>query len=356
LFSVANFAIEDHGDAILEVEQQPVQSSLAFKLSEKYLNSTWSQSVNDEINPVEEAYIAGNQSGHNTMISGEYSTGFLTQLRYVSKRTILNLVRNPQTSMLQLVIVLFFALIVGVIYLQLDDNVDSAIQNRVGAFFFIIMNQVFGNLSAVELFIKERSIFVHESASGFYRVSAYFFAKVFCDLVPMRLVPLSAFCVITYFMIGLQTFVDKFFIYYLSLFLTTMAASAIGFCVGASVRVFAIANLLIALCYVIMMVFGGLLVNLNTMADWLSWLQYLSIIRYCLNVLSINELKDLDVYSYVNDTKILIENAGINYLDKQGIPHETAWDLWQNVMALGLITIGIMLLAYIQLRRIPKLK
>ena len=31
---------------------------------------------------------------------------------------------------------------------------------RVGAFFFIVMNQIFGNLSAVELFIKERKIFV----------------------------------------------------------------------------------------------------------------------------------------------------------------------------------------------------
>lgn len=56
--------------------------------------------------------------------------------------------------------------------------------------------------------------------------------------------------------LGLQVYVEKFFIFFLSLFLTTMAASSIGFCVGASVRVFAIANLLIALCYVIMMVGG----------------------------------------------------------------------------------------------------
>lgn len=32
-----------------------------------------------------------------------------------------------------------------------------------GAFFFIVMNQVFGNLSAVELFIKERAIFMQET-------------------------------------------------------------------------------------------------------------------------------------------------------------------------------------------------
>ena len=31
---------------------------------------------------------------------------------------------------------------------------------RLGAFFFVMMNQVFANMSAIELFIKEREIFV----------------------------------------------------------------------------------------------------------------------------------------------------------------------------------------------------
>ena len=42
----------------------------------------------------------------------------------------------------------------------------------------------------------------HESARGFYRVSVYFVAKTFCDLIPMRIIPLCPFSVIAYFMIG----------------------------------------------------------------------------------------------------------------------------------------------------------
>ena len=45
----------------------------------------------------------------------------------------------------------------------------------------------------------------HENASGFYRVSSYFFSKILCDFVPMRLVPLCAYSVITYFMVGKNT-------------------------------------------------------------------------------------------------------------------------------------------------------
>jgi hypothetical protein len=31
------------------------------------------------------------------------------------------------------------------------------------------MSFMFGNLSAIELFIRERPIFIHEKASGYYR-------------------------------------------------------------------------------------------------------------------------------------------------------------------------------------------
>lgn len=155
---------------------------------------------------------------------------------------------------LQIFIALFMGVIVGVIYLQLDLSYPAGVQNRIGALFFIIQNQIFSNMSAVELFIKERVVFVHESASGFYRVSSYFFAKIFSDFIPMRLLPLIAFSIITYFMIGLQMDVSKFFIFFLTLFLTTMCGSAICFMMSATVRVFAVANLLCILTFIMMMV------------------------------------------------------------------------------------------------------
>lgn len=42
----------------------------------------------------------------------------------------------------------------------------------------------------------------HENVSGYYRVSAYFLAKVFCDVIPLRMIPVILFSVIVYFMFG----------------------------------------------------------------------------------------------------------------------------------------------------------
>lgn len=85
----------------------------------------------------------------------------------------------------------------------------------------MIMNQVFTNLSAIDLFVRQRKVFVlvvysnellirvqftlcsNENLSGYYRVSVYFLAKATVDLFCYRFFPLCFFTVITYFMLGM---------------------------------------------------------------------------------------------------------------------------------------------------------
>ncbi|XP_033741263.1 broad substrate specificity ATP-binding cassette transporter ABCG2-like isoform X2 [Pecten maximus] len=324
------------------------------KLVQGYKKSRWYQSIKSYVEPIHNSYLEKKQAGTVVrMPKVEYATSFLTQFSVVSQRTMKNLIRNPQTSIMQVMVMVVFGAIVGAIYWQIDDDCTSGIQNRVGVFFFVVMNQVFGNLSAVELFIKERAIFMHENVSGFYRVSSYFCSKIFCDVVPMRLIPVSIFAVITYFMIGLQVDVGKFFLYLLSLFLVTLSASGFAFFFSASVRIFAVANLCIALCYVFMMVFGGLLVNLDSIADWLEWIKWFSIFRYGLNALLVNELKDLNLY---NKTTGQICGTGMEELIRQGIEFESDWDLYHNYVALFCIAFILLFFSYIQLLRVKKLK
>jgi len=248
---------------------------------------------------------------------------------------------------------IIFGVIVGAIYYQLKKD-EHGIQNRVGVFFFLVMNMIFGNLSAVELFIKERPIFIHESASGYYRISVYFLAKVICDLIPLRLVPIAGFSAIVYFMTGLDTDVTKFLIFTLTLLLTSLCACGVAFFVSACVRTFAIANLLIALPYVFMMVFGGVLVNLNSVLDWLSWIKYVSIFRYAIESLEINELHGMN-FTCPRNASVFGQcvSRGDEYLASQGI---SVSDLWYNEIALASMTVILMTFAYIALRLIKKEK
>ncbi|XP_053393645.1 broad substrate specificity ATP-binding cassette transporter ABCG2-like isoform X2 [Mercenaria mercenaria] len=324
------------------------------KLVSAYNQSPWKRKLTSELDPILQEHESRISRGVVKRLPPiEYATSGFTQFLYCSQRTLRNLIRNPAVSVLQVLTMVIFAVVVGAIYWQIDDSCKSGLQNRTGAFFFIIMNMVFGNLSAVELFIKNRAIFLHENVSGFYRVSAYFISTVLCDVIPMRFLPTLAFSAVVYYMLGFITAFEKFLVFFLGLFLVSMAASAISFCISALVRIFAVANLLIAMAYVVMMVFSGLLVNLDTIPDFLEWLKYISIFRYSLNALNINELKGM---TFVNST--VDENCitGNEYLDIQNIAYDTDWDLWSNYVALGVISVGFLILAYLRLLFMNKLR
>ncbi|XP_040002494.1 broad substrate specificity ATP-binding cassette transporter ABCG2b [Xiphias gladius] len=315
-------------------------------LATKYRQSQLYQNVLEELDHVNQSVAELVKSQD---VAASYATSFCYQMRVVCGRTVLNTLRNPQTSYAQFALNIFFALLVGLIYYQMPLTLPEGLQNRSGAFFFLIINMVFGNLSAVELFINERAIFVHENSSGYYRTSVYFLSKIFADLIPNRIIPIFVFSGIAYFMMGLKPDCEAFLCFALTMSLVSLAGVGLAFLVSASVSSFAMANILIALPFVFMMVFGGYLVNLNAMLSWLSWLKWISIFRYGLNAAFINEMKGQLFYS--NSTII----PGEQFLKGQDIDY-SVWGFWQNQVALLGIIVVCMFLAYVQLRRINRWK
>ncbi|XP_064872508.1 broad substrate specificity ATP-binding cassette transporter ABCG2-like isoform X3 [Oncorhynchus nerka] len=283
-------------------------------LAVSYRQSTQYQRVVEELDHLTQG-LEGGVGGQGQ--KADYVTSFWYQMRIVGGRMVVNSLRNPQTSYAQLALNIFFALLVGLIYYQIPLTLPEALQNRMGAFFFLIINMVFGNLSAVELFINERALFIHENSSGYYRTSVYFLSKIFADLIPNRIVPILVFSAIAYYMMGLKPAFTAFLLFTLTMSLVSLAAVSLAFLVSASVSSFAMANVLIALPFVFMMVFGGFLVNLNSMLSWLSWLKWISIFRYGLEAVTINEFKGQIFYS---NTTIL---PGEVYLETQGIDYST---------------------------------
>jgi len=268
---------------ILNEEVKKITSGQEVKerFSEKFKGSSFYKKM---ILDVEKAHSKDSSKNEPLEMDLEsYETSFAHQLKIISKRTVLNILRNPAVTILQMSVNVIFALIVGAIYFNVD-NTQTGVQNRTGAFFFIIMNMIFGNLSAIELFLAERKIFVHEKANGYYRPISYFLSKVLCDLVPMRIIPTFIFGSIVYFMIGFQGDANHFFIFQLILGLTANCAAALCFAASSFVSMASIANLIVALAYVFFMLFAGLLINLDNIPVYFRWLEYLSIFKYSLRL------------------------------------------------------------------------
>ncbi|NXN09071.1 ABCG2 protein, partial [Indicator maculatus] len=324
-----------------------MESSVVDVLHQKYLNSSLYQSTKEALGKVELGRgrkQAVSKQGHEIT----YANGFVTQLYWVSKRSLKNLIRNPQASVAQIAVTIILALVVGAIFfgVKLDR---SGIQNRVGSLFFVTTNQCFASVSAIELFIRDKKLFVHQYTSGYYRVSAYFLALMIGDLLPMRTAPAIIFSCITYWMIGYQAVAGRFFFFMLSLVLVSYTATAMSLAISAGMDVVAVANLLITICFVLMLIFSGLLVNLPSIMGWLNWLQYLSIPRYGLTV-----SRKPTLHTNTNFYPMLFcRCSGEAYLCSQGIT-PTSWAMWENIVALFCMTVIFLIIAYTKLRFMRK--
>lgn len=365
-FSSIGLTCEEHdnpADFLLDITQgdrtilnnSESESDTKHERNARHLNSLYLQS--NIYTSIQEQITSLNKNQNRTKLMKEqndHSKSRMTEILYVSQRTIRNAFRNPALVAMQTIVTILFGLLVGLIYLQIDRSEDTGVKNRLGVIFFVVTNQVMSNLSAIELFLKERVLFIHENASGYYHVSTYFIAKLVCDLIPLRIIPSILFSVIVYFMIGFQSTVEKFFVFYLGILATTLCGSAFCFLLSASVEVFGIANLLAALAFVLMMVFGGFLVEISSIVKFLSWIKWISIFRYSSNILTINEFDGLKLC--LKDNSSICPIDGTDIIHQSHIEFENAWDLWKNFLALVLMTIIYFALAYIQLLRMKKTK
>jgi ATP-binding cassette subfamily G (WHITE) protein 2 len=207
-------------------------------------------------------------------------------------RSAKNLWRSPTLSIFQLLITSLLGVVIGAIYWQLETH-PNGFSDRIGVFFFIVTNQSFGSLGAVRLFIQQRALFIHENASGYYRVSAFFISKAVTDLIPLRFIPNVVFALITYFMIGFQVDAAKFFIFLLIVMLINICAVSLAFFISAGVKNGELANLLIILPLIFSLIFAGLLISLDSLPVWVSWFKYLSFMKYGLEAFCINEMNGL---------------------------------------------------------------
>ncbi|NWW17754.1 ABCG2 protein, partial [Falcunculus frontatus] len=346
-------------------ERSEYDKTVAEQLAEKYSTSAYYREA--------KAHLESISSGNKKKTKGvfrqiTYANSFLHQLKWVSRRTFKNLIGNPQASIAQVCVTAFLGLIVGAIFFGLKED-SAGLQNRVGAMFFLTTNQCFSSISAIELFVVEKKIFIHEYISGYYRTSAYFIAKLMADLIPIRTLPSIIFTCIVYFMLGkyglLKPTVGAFFTMMFTLMMVSYTATSMALAIAAGQSVVAVANLLMTITFVFMILFSGLLVNLTSVLSWLSWLKYFSIPRYGMQALQINELTGLNFCNSGNNTILSMTKftnvcvflsrlcTGEEYLMSQGID-ASPWGLWQNHLALACMSVIFLTIAYLKLHFMKK--
>ncbi|XP_068614174.1 broad substrate specificity ATP-binding cassette transporter ABCG2-like [Brachionichthys hirsutus] len=329
------------------------------RLVEEYNNSSYCSRTRAELDR-----IANDKKcfSYSPSRACTYNCSFFRQLRLVLKRNFQNDMLNPQTSVAQLGVGILLALMVGAVFFGVTND-QSGIQNRTGAFFFIVTQLCFTTISAAELFIIGRTLFVHEYISGYYRISVFFLAKIVTEIA-VRTVISVVFCIIVYFMIGLKYTAAAFFYFTLTVTQVTYTATALSLAIAADKTVVALATIYMTISFVIMMLFSGLIVDISSIMGWLAWLKYLSVPRYGFDALNINEfvglkfceeavIQNTEAFATMTNSTAGLTCTGEQHLDYLGLKY-TTWGHWENNVALAVMMIISFAIAYLKLRYVKK--
>lgn len=128
----------------------------------------------------------------------------------------------------------FTALVLCVLFTQVTNDA-SGIQNRLGCFFFLVINLTFSVvMPSVGKFPVQKRLIKRERAAGSYRAASAYIAKVVSS-VPLLSVGVLILTIPTYWAVGFSATAQQFFVFILICYVHALTANNFGLVIGAVV-------------------------------------------------------------------------------------------------------------------------
>ena len=218
--------------------------------------------------------------------------GILCQISTLVWRTGLEMFRNPSLIILHWLLALGMGIFVGCVFWQVGLDTSGA-QNRAGGLVFALSFFAFSSLTTVDLIFHEKRVVTSEVRSGYYHPWSYYTAKLILDGILLRFLPTLLYSAAFYPMMGLSSEPKAVALFLMTLGTFAVAIGALSLAVTVLSNTAGQASFAMNLILLISLLNSGFFVNIEAMADWISWLHYLSPFFYSYSILVINEIANL---------------------------------------------------------------
>ena len=264
----------------------------------------------------------------------------------LSRRMFLDTIRNPMLFAMHFLGNVYFSILLGCVYFNLQLVGFQSIQNRLGVILMSCIFLSFTGLSSLPLFWLEKGLYIHECVSNqYYSKIHYFLSKVLLDVVFLRMIPAVAFGVILHYMVNLRSDEEGVFPTHFIVMLATMVLlssvssvlnMALGMLVGNIMAGVFFGVIVVIHCFML----NNLFISFDSMTfkGFANFLQSISYLNFGYMVLVENEL----VGSFATDfPEPGLTMSGDNILSYFHIPSNTVFEELMNLLIYFIVAIII---------------
>ncbi|XP_020424974.1 pleiotropic drug resistance protein 1 [Prunus persica] len=252
-------------------------------------------------------------------------------------RQILLMKRNKFVYIFKLAQLIVAAFVTTTLFLRTEMHRSTVEDGGIymGALFFTLLSIMFNGFAELHMTVERLPVFFKQRDHLFYPAWAYSLPQ-WVIRIPMTFVEVFIWMIITYYTIGYDPSIGRFFKQFLVLLCISQMANGLFRLIGALGRNITVANTFGFVAFLVILGLGGFILSQEDMNKWTLWGYYLSPFTYGLNAMAVNEFLG-ESWSQVpaNSTEAL----GVLVLKSRGIFPEARW-YWIGVAAL----IGFILL------------
>ncbi|KAF1787425.1 P-loop containing nucleoside triphosphate hydrolase [Phytophthora cactorum] len=212
-----------------------------------------------------------------------YHLGCCGQLWLLWARHIRRLSRYNFIFWWHLLAALLIGVVFGLVYLQLDLDDQKGIQNFSGSFFYVVVVQMLFVAYRTFIFVpRETAIALRERQEyrgGWYHLLCWYWTKIVAEL-PVLVILSMALFVPVFLLVGIGHGFKVYVYMQIVLVLAGWAAIGLAFLTLGVLRHVTLALIVYTMLLTLFVAFGGLLINVSEIPDWLVWLHYISPVKY----------------------------------------------------------------------------
>ncbi|KAF8744340.1 ABC transporter, partial [Rhizoctonia solani] len=304
------------GRSEADVPSTPDQLAQAFQQSKYWsrmveerqaMKAEWQQEANDPAG-AQAQFLQANKEEKRKHVSRKdpHTVSFVSMVKTLVWRQWLMQIQDTFSIFTSFATAIIIAIVAGSLYLNLPLTAAGGF-TRGGVVFMALLFNALNAFSELPAMMQGRPILYKQLSYRFYRGSALSVAQTITD-IPLTSIRILLFCIIIYFMTGLERSAGAFFTFYLFTYTTFLAMTAFFRLIGIICTGYDVAARLAAVLITLMVIYAGYMIPVYSMKRWLFWIWYMNPLNYGFASMMENEFYRIDLQCVGN--YIIPRNVG----------------------------------------------